>query len=162
GLSLISLGTSLARSGRSRTCPMLASTRNLAPRNRDNVLAFAGDSTMTRGFAIRRSLPYHCCRRRPEGPAGQPDDAAGDLEAADDPVPAREVLRLRFGCRRQLGNDRAARGNHLGEGSVLGGIDAIEPTAEHADGRARVERALVGGLVDASGQAAGDHEAEAG
>src|SRR4029079_1351960 len=83
GLSLISLGTSLARSGRSRTCPTLASTRYLLPRKRESVLALAGDSTMTRGFAIEAPLPYHWCPDGPVSSAGQPRDAAGHFVQRD-------------------------------------------------------------------------------
>src|SRR5438477_4670376 len=45
-------GTSAARSGRSRMCPMLDSTSNSGPRKFLIVRAFAGDSTMTRRFDI--------------------------------------------------------------------------------------------------------------
>src|SRR5690606_8316304 len=67
GLSLISLGTSLAFSGRSRTWPTLASTRYWSPKKRASVRALAGDSTMTSGLDMRSAptLPLPPRRQEP-------------------------------------------------------------------------------------------------
>src|SRR6188768_3651549 len=45
-------GTSLARRGKSRMCPMDDSTMYSGPRKAAMVFAFAGDSTMTRDLSL--------------------------------------------------------------------------------------------------------------
>ena len=72
GLSLISAGTSLAFSGRSRTCPTLASTRYSSPRRRASVRALAGDSTMTSGFDIGGGSEPPTLARRFGEPTNRP------------------------------------------------------------------------------------------
>src|SRR5436190_10070148 len=80
---LISGGTWLADSGRSRTWPKLDFTEYRSPRNRSRVRALVGDSTITRVFAIVPLHPNTFCqsersaRRRSAAPAP--------------PVPARRV-----------------------------------------------------------------------
>src|SRR5918994_1466740 len=55
-----SLGTSLARFGRSRMCPMLDSTSYSEPRYPAMVFAFAGFSTITSFFAMARDTLATC------------------------------------------------------------------------------------------------------
>src|SRR5580765_5227766 len=65
---LISSGTSLAESRRSRTCPKLDLTLYRSPRNRSSVRAFVGDSTITRVFAIVPLHPNTFCQSERTGP----------------------------------------------------------------------------------------------
>ena len=116
------------------------------PGHRHHLAALVGGAAgRDQRTALERGLDHHDAQRH----------------AADDPVPAREVLRLRLGGRGSSETIAPLAAITLARGPCSGRIDAVEP-AEHADGRARVERALVGGFVDAAGQAAGNHEAEAG
>ena len=81
-------------------------------------------------------------------------------EAGDQAVALREVMRQRRAPRRVLGDERAGRGDLLGEGGVLPGVDPVGAGAPHRDGRpAGGERAAVGGGIDAARHPGDDGDA---
>src|SRR4029453_5732745 len=125
-------GISFADSGRSRTWPTLAMTAYRFPRNRSSVRAFAGDSTITSGLAIRTSgsvsqrlgggnpsLRYHLPRRTPEPSARLPDPQPGQFQLGQLP---RQRTHVQAGQRLKVIHIRAVIGVKGGENPIPGTV----------------------------------------
>ena len=91
------------------------------------------------------------------GLARRLDHQGGQRQAGDQPVAPRKVVALGLGAERQLGEDRAAGGDRVGQRPVARRVDPVDPGAHDRERAGRgLKRALVGCGVDALREAA-DH-----
>ena len=79
GLVLNLLGDFARALGQVADVPDARLDPKLAAEEPRQCLGFCRRLDDDQGFRHKPPLPYHCCRRRPEGPAGHPHDPAGDL-----------------------------------------------------------------------------------
>ncbi len=91
------------------------------------------------------------------------DDEDAERAAGDDAVAHGEGLAVGLRAHGELGDDGARGGNFFGEGLVFRRVELEEAAAEDGDGAAlRGEGGLVGGGVDAPGEAADNRNAGVG